>query len=62
MRNLKLRVVLKEGAGVLLLPNKEYGNTLKWGQVEHPVPKTPEIHAIPAHIIKNNVPNEIKME
>ena len=56
--------VLEEGAGALLMMNKEYRGTLKWGQVDTLVPKVwkkrAECTKPPAWNIREELPNEIK--
>ena len=44
--------VLDDGADVLLVVDEEYGNTLKWGQVDTPEPR------IQTKSVKDNVPNK----
>ena len=36
--------VLNEEAGVLLQLNEEHSNTLKWGQIDPPVPEMQKMH------------------
>jgi hypothetical protein len=58
--------VLKEGAGVLLISNEEYGNTLKRGQVNQPVPQIPKQRTKwgkeQTQNSGDNVPKEFKSE
>ena len=58
--------VLSEEAGVLLQLNEEYGDTLKWGQVDPPVPKMQKMHTkqkqLQVRIIEKEIPNDKNLE